>query len=51
MRSSDFERSRSVPAWLRDGPWERTAVAMATTCVRARSAAGVSFGSLNARAS
>lgn len=51
LRSRDLERSRSVPAWESAGPWERAAVAMARTCMRARSAAGVSFGSLKASAS
>ena len=37
LRSSDLERSRSVPAWESAGPWESAAVAIASTCIRARS--------------
>lgn len=41
LRSRDLERSRSEPAWESEGPCERVAVAMASTCIRARSAAPV----------
>src|SRR2546422_3990041 len=46
LRSRDLERSRSEPACERDGPCERVAVAIARTCIRARSAALVEVGSL-----
>ncbi|WP_345151812.1 hypothetical protein [Nonomuraea rubra] len=51
MRSSDFERSRSVPACTNVVPCDSTAVASDNACMRTRSAIGVSCGSLYASAS
>ncbi|CPU66367.1 Uncharacterised protein [Mycobacteroides abscessus] len=48
MRSSDFDRSRSVPACQNDGVWESAAVASETVFMRTRSSIGVSAGSLSA---
>ena len=51
LRSSDFDRSRSVPACQNDGLWPSAVVARAIVFIRTRSAIGVSAGSLYWRTS
>ena len=46
LRSSDFDRSRSVPACQNDGPCDSAVVASATVFIRTRSSIDVACGSL-----
>ncbi len=51
LASSDFERSRSLPACAKPGPWESAVSDRPSACIRARPAGEVPCGSLNASAS